>query len=243
MKSMQHPPFRVLTVGLVALALCVGASAQELAASASASSARATIGVDAATTPALGTAALAQLRRGAFEHVRFDEPGDGSLWAAGTSWKMSFDADGATYYPRFGPKAPHNYPLHFLPARVSVGGEELLPGRVAAPADDRRRRHRLRRRTGRASRHEAGRRRVELVPAGRRSVDPRARRGAYWRRSALVPVLLPQRRGRVLPAGDVEPDEWVDRRVVAVTRACAHFTCAALAFSRISSIVALVIAW
>ncbi|MBK7875602.1 MAG: hypothetical protein IPJ77_07600 [Planctomycetes bacterium] len=76
--------------------------------------------------------ALAALRAAPDEQVHFDRPGDGALWAAGTNWKMRFDAAGATWFPRLGPRAPRNVPFDFTPERVTVGGEELAFARGAA---------------------------------------------------------------------------------------------------------------
>ncbi len=71
--------------------------------------------------------------------VVFDAPGDGSLWARGADWKMSFGADGATYYPRLGRGAPRNQPHAFSPASVTVGGQPLAfqTGVAASHAGDR----------------------------------------------------------------------------------------------------------
>ena len=58
-------------------------------------------------------------------HLLFDEPGDGALWVRGRTYKASFDASGATYYPRFGPKQPENAPLRLSPESVTVGGAPI----------------------------------------------------------------------------------------------------------------------
>jgi hypothetical protein len=68
------------------------------------------------------------------EVVLFDEPGDGALWARGRTWKMSFGDAGATWYPRFGPRAPRNFPFDLTPASVMADGAELAFERRAAPA-------------------------------------------------------------------------------------------------------------
>ena len=57
--------------------------------------------------------------------VLFDEPGDGSLWAHGATWKMSFEAGAATYYPFLGSAAPRNFPIRFALRSASQGGEVL----------------------------------------------------------------------------------------------------------------------
>ncbi|MFO1009751.1 MAG: hypothetical protein U1F29_06760 [Planctomycetota bacterium] len=66
--------------------------------------------------------------------VRFDAPGDGALWSMGVNWKMSFGADGATYFPRLGKGAPKLFPLAFSPDRVTVGGAELAFAGASAAA-------------------------------------------------------------------------------------------------------------
>jgi hypothetical protein len=58
--------------------------------------------------------------------VWFDRPrADGPLWALGTAWKASFDAQGFTAFPFFGSTAPHNFPVRFELAQATVGGEAL----------------------------------------------------------------------------------------------------------------------
>ncbi|MBK7644806.1 MAG: hypothetical protein IPJ19_17490 [Planctomycetes bacterium] len=47
------------------------------------------------------------------ERVYMDEPGDAHVWARTESYKASFGAEGATFVPFLGSKAPHNYPLGF----------------------------------------------------------------------------------------------------------------------------------
>jgi hypothetical protein len=74
--------------------------------------------------------------------VRWDAPGDGSLWARGTDYKASFDARGATCLPRLGPDAPHDVEIALSPDLVTVGGRELAgrstPGRsVVSRSGDR----------------------------------------------------------------------------------------------------------
>lgn len=59
--------------------------------------------------------------------VFFDRPrADGPLWALGTAWKASFDAQGFTAIPFFGSSAPRNFPVRFELARAAVGGEALV---------------------------------------------------------------------------------------------------------------------
>lgn len=58
--------------------------------------------------------------------VHFDRPqADGPLWALGTAWKASFDAQGFTAIPFFGSAAPRNFPVRFELAQATVGGESL----------------------------------------------------------------------------------------------------------------------
>ena len=58
--------------------------------------------------------------------VLYDEPGDGRLWALGASWKASFGADGATYFPRVGADVQRSLPHTLSPESVTVGGEALV---------------------------------------------------------------------------------------------------------------------
>jgi hypothetical protein len=61
-----------------------------------------------------------------FQQVRFDRPrADGPLWALGSAWKASFDANGTTVIPFFGSTAPQNFPLHLRLAKATIGGEPL----------------------------------------------------------------------------------------------------------------------
>jgi len=54
--------------------------------------------------------------------THYDEPGDGSLWARGANYKMSFDAAGATYFPLFGSRQAEHYPHALSPDSVTIGG-------------------------------------------------------------------------------------------------------------------------
>ena len=65
--------------------------------------------------------------------VYYDRPGDGALWARGGSYKVSFDAAGATYYPRFGSRQEHNLPHRLSPDTVTVGGEPMLLAGSSTP--------------------------------------------------------------------------------------------------------------
>lgn len=58
------------------------------------------------------------------DHVHFDEV-DGVVWARGATYKASFGAEGASYVPFFGARAPRNFPLALSPASVTRGGEAL----------------------------------------------------------------------------------------------------------------------
>ncbi len=60
-----------------------------------------------------------------FSHVMFDQPGDGATWARGSTYKASFDAQGATYIPFLGSSAPQNYPVRVRLESARVGGVPL----------------------------------------------------------------------------------------------------------------------
>lgn len=60
-----------------------------------------------------------------FDVVGFDAPGDGSLWACGKSYKMRFDATGASFVPFFGSQSPQAYPLGFALRAARIGATEL----------------------------------------------------------------------------------------------------------------------
>lgn len=72
-------------------------------------------------------ASIAPLLSGGIVHdtLLWDEPGDGSVWARGATYKVGFDADGATYYPAFGARAPHNMPHALSPDALTVGGRAI----------------------------------------------------------------------------------------------------------------------
>lgn len=72
---------------------------------------------------------------GARDAVLFDQPGDGRIWAIGTTWKASFGAEGFVYVPFLGSDAPRNFPLHFVLRAVRVGGQPLALPR-AEPVQD-----------------------------------------------------------------------------------------------------------
>lgn len=59
------------------------------------------------------------------DRLLFDQPGDGRIWAAGSTFKASFGAEGFVYVPFFGSHAPRNHPVHFVLRAVRVGGRDL----------------------------------------------------------------------------------------------------------------------
>ena len=67
------------------------------------------------------------------DRVYYDEPGDGALWARGESYKMSFGADGATYYPRFVSRESHSLPHRLSPDLVTVGGASIAFAPASRP--------------------------------------------------------------------------------------------------------------
>ena len=73
-----------------------------------------------------------------FDHVEYDAPGDGRLWARGKTYKASFGAEGATYIPFLGSDAPRNMPVRLRLATASLGGVpiELEPEAVWSRSGD-----------------------------------------------------------------------------------------------------------
>lgn len=63
--------------------------------------------------------------------VLFDERGDGSTWALGSTWKACFDANGATYLPRVGAAVQRSQSHVLSPDSVTIGGETLTFDRSA----------------------------------------------------------------------------------------------------------------
>lgn len=59
------------------------------------------------------------------DHVFYDAPGDGQLWARGASYKASFGAHGATYIPFLGSDAPKNYPVRMQLMSATLGGKPM----------------------------------------------------------------------------------------------------------------------
>lgn len=64
---------------------------------------------------------------------QLDVDGAGTLWVHGGTYKASFDAEGATYIPFLGSRAPQNFPLTFSLLDATLGGEPLATARDAAP--------------------------------------------------------------------------------------------------------------
>lgn len=95
----------------------------------------------ATTAPALPAApaaapaaALAPISAPGRDALFFDAPGDGSLWALGESYKIGFEAEGATFYPVYGPSAPKHYPHRLSPAAATLAGRPLDFEREVLPA-------------------------------------------------------------------------------------------------------------
>ena len=95
-------------------------------------------GTDAPTLGAAPTnvdavaAAEARVRATADSLVRtplatphFDRQADGTVWARGNSYKASFDASGATFYPFFGSETPRHFPMRLRLERATSGGEAI----------------------------------------------------------------------------------------------------------------------
>ncbi len=58
-----------------------------------------------------------------------------SLWIRGDTYKASFGAEGATYIPFLGSRAPRNHPVHLRVDRLAVGGAALGFDRAASPIE------------------------------------------------------------------------------------------------------------
>jgi hypothetical protein len=95
------------------------------------------IGLGAAPGDRVGTAdpKAPRITRSAIDRsvVHYATTREGTLWARGASYKASFDASGAVYYPAFGRAQPHNLPHALSPDLVSVGGESIAFEHTAAP--------------------------------------------------------------------------------------------------------------
>jgi hypothetical protein len=59
------------------------------------------------------------------ERVDLAQPGDGRIWAHGSSWKASFGPEGATFIPFFGSDAPANFPIGFAIDSITSGGDPV----------------------------------------------------------------------------------------------------------------------
>lgn len=70
------------------------------------------------------------------DHVYFDAPGDGAIWALGRTYKASFARTGASYIPNFGPNAPTDYPVTLKLDRATVGDRPIELAREADPKLD-----------------------------------------------------------------------------------------------------------
>jgi len=75
-----------------------------------------------------------------FAGVFVDDAAAGEIHVRGERYKLHLGADGATFQPLFGPKAPRDFPLHFQLAGLQLG-EQAVP--LAAPAPWRRHDHRF----------------------------------------------------------------------------------------------------
>src|SRR5690349_7595264 len=74
--------------------------------------------------------------RHAIDHVFTSTSEDGTIWARGRTYKARFDANGATFVPFFGAKAPRNYPVEFVTSSVSVGSTALELGGISPVKSD-----------------------------------------------------------------------------------------------------------
>ncbi len=59
------------------------------------------------------------------KHVLFSRPNAEQLWGGSAAYKMSFERTGTRFIPFLGADAPKDYPLHFAPPSVAVGGAAL----------------------------------------------------------------------------------------------------------------------
>lgn len=99
------------------------------------------LGIDHGTSPKLAANTKQQTTNSPqlmLDRVLFDEPGDGSMWAVGSTYKASFTPAGFTYIPRFGPNAPRNFPIAFALEEVTVGGRPLSLDAAAPTRQDNR---------------------------------------------------------------------------------------------------------
>jgi hypothetical protein len=68
--------------------------------------------------------------------VHYAQTNEGAIWARGNAFKMSFDAQGATYFPALGKRQPRSAPHALSPDAVTLGGEPLAFERAAAATRD-----------------------------------------------------------------------------------------------------------
>jgi hypothetical protein len=68
--------------------------------------------------------------------VLFDEPGDGAIWALGTTYKAAFSTGGLTFIPFFGSHAPRNFPLVLSLESARVGEADLAVENPVHPVRD-----------------------------------------------------------------------------------------------------------
>ncbi len=79
---------------------------------------------------------LASFAAPALPRVLHDVREDGVVWSLGQNWKMRFDGDGATYFPKLGPRAPGNRPVAFRLAGAAPGTVTLDGDRVTIDRGD-----------------------------------------------------------------------------------------------------------
>ncbi len=73
-----------------------------------------------------GPEALPFERRASAERpLCFDEPGDGSIWVRGRTYKAAVNGERVEYVPFLGSDAPRNFPLALSLASATVAGERL----------------------------------------------------------------------------------------------------------------------
>jgi hypothetical protein len=65
--------------------------------------------------------------------VYLDRPGDGPIWARGAHYKAGFEADGAVFYPLFGPRQTAHLPLAFHFKGLGAGTSEVEFADSVAP--------------------------------------------------------------------------------------------------------------
>ncbi len=68
------------------------------------------------------------------DRVHVSEPGDGSVWVRGKTYKAGFAAEGTTYIPYFGSRAETNHPVRFVLTSARVGDEQIPTADGANPS-------------------------------------------------------------------------------------------------------------